>query len=301
MLTGLMGSDIPVAIDDHVQAVWRDSLIYVITGWSNTTNVTNVQIYNPSEDTWHMGTPVPNDMNYRVFGGSGTIVDDTIYYAGGARFGFNFPAGNALRKGAINPEDPFDISWSFTSDAQALGYRMAAVDLDGVVYWIGGSGVTYNFDADAYNGSGIVEPLDRLVALNTSNGGLQSSIGLVPKIMDLRGAGKLDGDKIVIAGGIGQNAEVSNQTYLISLKTTSTGERPKDLELVIWPNPASDFTSIRASKPVSGKIFDLNGRLISVFSSQMEHHFNVESWSSGIYFCELQHENAVWTKRIVVK
>ena len=37
-------ADIPVAIDDQVQAVWRDSLIYVVTGWSNNGNVTDVQI-----------------------------------------------------------------------------------------------------------------------------------------------------------------------------------------------------------------------------------------------------------------
>ena len=48
------GADIPVAIDDHVQAVWRDSLIFVVTGWSNTANVPNVQIYNPSTDAWRV-------------------------------------------------------------------------------------------------------------------------------------------------------------------------------------------------------------------------------------------------------
>ena len=40
------GADIPKAIDDQVQAVWQDSLIYVITGWSNTTNVVDVQASN---------------------------------------------------------------------------------------------------------------------------------------------------------------------------------------------------------------------------------------------------------------
>ncbi|MCB0662798.1 MAG: hypothetical protein KDC24_08660, partial [Saprospiraceae bacterium] len=58
------GAPIPVPIDDQVQAVWRDSLIYVITGWSNTGNVPNVQIYNPSEDSWMQGTPVPNNSQY---------------------------------------------------------------------------------------------------------------------------------------------------------------------------------------------------------------------------------------------
>ena len=38
----LDGVDIPVAIDDHVQAVWRDSLIFVVTGWNNNNNVPDV-------------------------------------------------------------------------------------------------------------------------------------------------------------------------------------------------------------------------------------------------------------------
>ena len=53
------GAPIPIPIDDHVQAVWRDSLIYVITGWSNNTNVAAVQIYDPALDQWSVGTPGP--------------------------------------------------------------------------------------------------------------------------------------------------------------------------------------------------------------------------------------------------
>ncbi len=43
------GASIPIPIDDHVQAVWRNQLIYIITGWSNTENVPNVQIYDPKK------------------------------------------------------------------------------------------------------------------------------------------------------------------------------------------------------------------------------------------------------------
>ncbi|MBK8556393.1 MAG: hypothetical protein IPL65_11785 [Lewinellaceae bacterium] len=72
------GTPLPIPIDDHVQAVWRDSLIYVVTGWSNTGNVPNVQIYNPSEDVWLTGAPVPNNTIYKVFGASGWIRGDTF-------------------------------------------------------------------------------------------------------------------------------------------------------------------------------------------------------------------------------
>ncbi|MEN8793773.1 MAG: hypothetical protein ABF294_04895, partial [Flavobacteriales bacterium] len=78
------GATIPVSTDDHVQAVWNDSLIYVITGWSNSGNITNVQIYNPKTDTWSTGNPVPNNNRFKSFGASGTIVGNTIYYYGGS-------------------------------------------------------------------------------------------------------------------------------------------------------------------------------------------------------------------------
>ena len=93
------GADIPVPIDDHVQCVWRDSLIFVITGWSNTTNVDNVQIYNPSLNTWSEGTSIPNHVNYKVFGGSGTIVGDTIYYYSGATTSTAFSGNKKIRMG----------------------------------------------------------------------------------------------------------------------------------------------------------------------------------------------------------
>ncbi|NOQ92353.1 MAG: hypothetical protein GQ552_06520, partial [Flavobacteriaceae bacterium] len=78
------GATIPIPIDDHVQAVWENKLIYIITGWSNKENVPNVQIYNPQKNSWITGTPVPNNHIYKSFGASGTIIGDTIYYFGGA-------------------------------------------------------------------------------------------------------------------------------------------------------------------------------------------------------------------------
>jgi len=85
------GASIPTPIDDHVQAVWRDSLIFVLTGWSNTTNVPKVQIYDPALNVWQTGTQTPNSLDYKAFGASGTIIGDTIYYFGGAKTGVVFP------------------------------------------------------------------------------------------------------------------------------------------------------------------------------------------------------------------
>ena len=68
------GALVPVPVDDHVQAIWRDSLIYLITGWSNTTNVPNVQFYSPENNNWQAATSIPNNHSYKSFGASGTII-----------------------------------------------------------------------------------------------------------------------------------------------------------------------------------------------------------------------------------
>jgi len=39
-------ANIPIPTDDHVQAVWNNKLIYIISGWSNKENIPNVQVYN---------------------------------------------------------------------------------------------------------------------------------------------------------------------------------------------------------------------------------------------------------------
>tara|TARA_B110000240_G_scaffold180747_1_gene212006 strand:+ start:1559 stop:2197 length:639 start_codon:yes stop_codon:yes gene_type:complete len=46
----LKKTTLPIAIDDHVHLSYRDSLIYIIGGWSNTKNVSDVQIYDPKNN-----------------------------------------------------------------------------------------------------------------------------------------------------------------------------------------------------------------------------------------------------------
>lgn len=100
------GAIIPVPIDDHVQAVWDESLIYIVTGWSDTGNVPDVQIYNSSDNIWLQGTATPNNSNYKVFGGSGDIIGNRIIYHGGVRGGFGFFPTAEVRVGNINLLSP---------------------------------------------------------------------------------------------------------------------------------------------------------------------------------------------------
>jgi hypothetical protein len=210
------GSPVPGGIDDQVQAVWNDSLLYVITGWSQDGNVSGVQVYNPVNNSWQKAEPVPETKQYKVFGASGVIIEDTIYYSGGAYYEKNYPLGMIFRKGVINRNNPTQIEWSMLEDSLALGYRMAAIAIDGNPYWVGGSIVSYNYNGVAYNGSGGVPAISRLLWYHSS--ALRAVTGTLPAVMDLRGAAFIGKNQFIIAGGMINPQTVSNKTYLITIR-----------------------------------------------------------------------------------
>jgi len=210
------GKSIPVPIDDHVQVVWKNKFIYIVTGWSDTENVSNVQIYDPKKNTWFKGTSVPNNHIYKSFGASGTIVGDTIYYFGGASMGKNYPIQNYLRKGVINPNDPSKISWAYeVIDSLLSGYRMASINIDNIPYWFGGSTNTYNYNGIAYDKSGGVSPNNRILSLENGKFNLNFNENIP---MDLRGITDIDLHTKFLIGGIGKDQKVSNQVFRLEWK-----------------------------------------------------------------------------------
>jgi hypothetical protein len=210
------GAFIPFPIDDHVQAVWRDSLIFSITGWSNTKNVPYVQIYNPHTDQWTIGNSVPDNQYYKAFGASGIINGDTIFYFGGAAMGKHYPIQSVLRKGIINKTNPSEITWSFKIlDSVFVGYRTASTMIKNNPHWIGGSSITYNYNGIAYDGSGGVNPNNYDLYLKNNFLKLNKIDGLS---MDLRGLANINDSIKIIAGGMENKQRVSNKTYQIEWK-----------------------------------------------------------------------------------
>lgn len=262
------GAPIPIPIDDHVQCVWRDSLIYVITGWSNTGNVTNVQIYNPSLNEWLEGTPVPNHINYKVFGASGTIIGDTIYYYGGANQSSYFPASNKLRKGIIDPSDPTNITWQLLDNGPTKKYRSACIAYEDHLFWLGGSSMSYNYNGIAYDGSGGVEPLYQIMEYDATYNMWETGDDAPVGIMDLRGIARIASSLWIIAGGMRDDQEVSNKTFLISYDPVVTGLNENNaLENQIYLYHRSlhvpaGFTNLQ--------LFSFDGKLIWEYDGQLE-------------------------------
>lgn len=280
------GADLPKAIDDHVQAVWRDSLIYVITGWSNTNNVFNVQVYNPSTNEWLTGTSIPSQAGWRSFGASGTIIGDTIYYAGGAGNwnGSNFPPLNYLRKGHINPDDPADINWLPAIQVdEANGYRMGASSAGNWPVWLGGADVTYNFDGIAYNNTGGVPALGRVTIYNPASGQLMPFLDTIPEVMDLRGVAKIDENTFIIAGGMEQGQIVSNKTYRIVIDALTRTEEINTQFTEIFPNPTSDVFFVKGLEQFQLNLFDIQGKLVLSGTYQGSEEIDIGHLETGVY------------------
>ena len=256
---------LPTRIDDHVQSVWRDSLIFVITGWSQNTNVANVQIFNPALNEWTSGTSVPNNNFYKAFGASGDFIGDTVYYNGGAVIGGSFPGTAQLRIGVVNPENPSEITWSIGEENPgSKGYRMGSISLGNKVFWIGGGGQTYNFDGIAYNGSEIVEPLERIMHYDPITFSWTLSEGTPYNVMDMRGVAKVSDSSFIICGGMTTGAKVSDATYLIEVDFVTLGiNELNKTALKLWPVPTNEVVHIDGIKSKSNyEIIDSTGKLV---------------------------------------
>jgi len=298
----LDGADIPVPIDDHVQAVWRDSLIYVVTGWSNNNNVPDVQIYDPANDNWLVGTATPNITQYKMFGASGVIIGDTIYYNGGVTSGLSFNATSYLRMGVISPIDPTVITWSQLQDNPGgNGYRMAAAKYNNRCFWIGGSGTAYNYDGIAYNGSGGVEPHSRILTYQKYWNMWFEGFGSPYGIMDLRGIAQITPTSWIICGGMETGQAVTNKAFLLEFDPQAGGvEENFKGSISLYPNPASDYISLDGKyESTTYKIFSTTGGMV-LKGVLTNNTIEISALSNGFYQLELSDSKKVTKEGFVV-
>ncbi|MEM7162132.1 MAG: T9SS type A sorting domain-containing protein [Bacteroidota bacterium] len=297
------GASIPVPIDDHVQAVWRDSLIYVVTGWSNNGNVNNVQIYNPFTDEWQVGTSTPNSNIYRAFGASGVIIGDTIFYNGGATGG-QFNSTGRLRRGLINPVNPTEIEWSqLGENPGAKGYRMAAASYEDKAFWIGGSGITYNYNGIAYNGSGGVPPLNRILRYNSEPGNWFEGLGAPYGIMDLRGIARISQTEFIICGGMEANQKVTDRSFLLTFDPLNTLSEASGIEVHIFPNPATDVLYVQLENGRNEiSLIDSEGKVIlRKKNAKTNFELPLDGIVPGTYFFNVEGEKGSRTEKLIVQ
>ena len=203
----------PLPVDDAISGVWRDSLIYLVSGWHDTGNVPDVQIYDPAADSWSTATPIPGTP---VFGHAGAIARNTIVYLGGANtLGTQprFLIENTAWRGDIDPNDPASIAWTpLPPPPWAPLYRAAAVGIGRFVVFAGGTDNPYNYDGMGYDGEA-AEPRDKVFAYDVERGEWVELPDLHTATMDHR-AIAFTGQHLVIVGGMRSGQRVTTRTQM---------------------------------------------------------------------------------------
>lgn len=202
---------LPLPIDDHVQGVWRNKLLYVISGWSDSLNVNAVQVYDPEADSWQLGTPLPDEAGAKVFGGCGMIAGDTIYLLGGATFAKYYPPSRSFYKGLIDVTNPLHITWIKVGEYPGeYRYRSAAFIYQGRLYVVGGSNETYNYNGISYAEKKPVEPNTSVLIYDQRTGRFTTEPHR-SSVMDLRGVVSDGNGNIYTVGGMTRGQHVSGE------------------------------------------------------------------------------------------
>ena len=211
--------DMPVPVDDSVAGVYRDRYIYLISGWSKTDAVRDVQVYDAQKNKWSQGTPIPGTP---VFGHAGALVGDTIVYIDGAR---KNPAGDRPKyiaseecwMGKIDHHDPAKIQWSkLPNHPGTARYRIAAggSEKDQMIYFSGGTDNPYNYNGIGYDGQS-AEPSPVTFAFSVRSGKWETLNANTPSpTMDHRGLVAIP-EGLVIIGGMEKGQQVTSRVTIL--------------------------------------------------------------------------------------
>jgi hypothetical protein len=315
---------LPVPIDDHVQDVWKDSLLFIINGWSDLANVRETQIYNPSNNIWQKGSPYKIDM-IPTFGACGGIIGNNIYVQGGARSDRNsFPSISNYYKGEIQPNNPTQITWSTISSNDSLTSYRSAIIFNGYggpePVIVGGSKRSYNYNARDYTSGKLLAPMSSSIILGSAQAEFNNDQILIPSNdlsipMDIRDWGILrdwsftlssnssNFSVTYLAGGILENGQVSNQ--ILSLTPSfprNTNSINTDIEPRFFPNPTKSVMNIRYNNLISKhvRIYNSSGNLVDQFyQNEDEFILDLSHLISGIYFY-VDSQNQI-TKKLIKK
>jgi len=213
------GADLPFAVDDSIAGVYHDRYIYLVSGWSKSDAINNVQVYDAEKNQWFQATPIPGRP---VFGHAGAIAGDTVVYVDGA---YRNPTGspkyiasNECWMGKVDHKNPAKIAWiKLPAHPGNAHYRIAAggSEKDQKVYFSGGTDNPYNFNGVGYNGEPS-EPSSYTFALDIRSGKWEVlNAETSHPTMDHRGLLILP-DALLLIGGMGSGQTVTPQVNLMN-------------------------------------------------------------------------------------
>lgn len=214
-------ADMPLPVDDTVAGVYRDRYIYLVSGWHDTGNVADVQVYDTQEDRWFAATEYPGAP---VFGHAGGLVDGCLVIADGvAVLGEQdgrrqFGLVDEAWLGCIDPDDPARIDWQEIEPHPGPPlYRIAAMGdaARGKVIFAGGSTNAYNYNGMGYDGNPSL-PSDAVFAYDVRAREWITYPDKPVPTMDHRGLIRW-GNLYVIAGGMVTGQQVTDRVTAFRL------------------------------------------------------------------------------------
>lgn len=215
-------ADVPTEVDDTVPAVYQDRYIYLISGWHGPANdnVTNVQLYDTTNNTWAQCTPIPGPFD-GLFGHAGGIAGDTLLYTGGSVSNGSFTISSDTYTGDIDPNDPTKITWTLKPDHPGKPTYRAAGSLGaterGSILIVGGTDNPYNLNGVGYNGQPAT-PHNQILAYNAPQDRWATLRVGPPRTptMDHRNLVRL-GEGFALIGGMTGPREATSECWLLTI------------------------------------------------------------------------------------
>ena len=207
------GAPFPVPVDDAVSGVWRDSLVYVVSGWHDRANVPDVQVYDAVEDRWFAADSIPGPP---VFGHAGAASGDVLVYMDGAAVvqgNPRFQLAPGSWRGTIDPRRPERVGWEpLPAHPGPALYRAAAVGVEEGVIVYGGTDNPYNYDGIGYDGVP-AEARAGGFMISLPEGRWRALPPLPAPSMDHRNLVRA-GDVLILIGGMDRTRAVTDRTWI---------------------------------------------------------------------------------------
>jgi N-acetylneuraminic acid mutarotase len=215
----------PTPVDDTVALPWRDRWIVLVSGWHDTDNVVDVQIYDTQARRWTKGTSWPDKP---VFGHAGGLVGDAMVVCDGVTAtkggdGKNhYAITNACWQGQLDPHAIGDIRWHQLSAHPGVPlYRAGATgaaDCAGVpcIVFAGGTNRPYNYNGIGYDHEP-AEPSAAVFGFDPEHGTWTNYAPAPVAGMDFRGLLSFNGS-FALFGGMRAGQQVSDQVIQFNLE-----------------------------------------------------------------------------------
>lgn len=216
-------SKMPIPVDDTVALVYQNRYIYLVSGWHDVGNVTDVQVLDTQTKKWFFATPYPGAS---VFGHAGGIVDRQMVVADGVKVSAvvdnkrQFAMSPETFIGVIDANDFTKINWRrLPMHPGSAKYRMAAVgsQTSQKIIFVGGSDNPYNFNGVGYDGKPSSAHASGF-AWDLKTQKWQTLEPMQTASMDHRGLLEID-QQFYIVGGMLQAQKVTAKVRKIQVKT----------------------------------------------------------------------------------